>query len=454
MLTLRPYQAVLIEQCRAAMRAGTRRILLQSPTGSGKTSLTAAMLRAAAERGKRSWFVVHRRELLEQSARTFIEAADLHTGLVAAGSPLTPRAPVQVCLVGSLPRRLGKLEPPDLIVWDECQHLASASWTALAAQFPGATSIGLTATPQRLDGKGLRPYFDTLLTGPSTADLIAQGYLSRYRLYAPGTAPTLKGVHRVAGDFNKRELADAMQGSTVVGDALHHYRAHCPQARALVFAWNLEASRAIAAQFTAAGITAAHLDGDTPAAARRETMRAFRAGDVRVLCNVDLFGEGLNVPALDAVFLLRPTQSLSLYLQQVGRGLRPHADKTHVKIFDHVNNWARHGLPDDARDWTLDGAVRGAKRSEPMGRRCGVCFGVASPSARQCPYCGAVYPVQHREVEQVDGVLAEADLDVLRTLGFVGAPIHRCQRCGMPCAKRFCGTACFLAARRQWRRTA
>ena len=450
MITLRPYQQSLIAQTRAAMRAGARRILMQSPTGSGKTALTAAMLAAAAARGRRCWFVVHRRELLEQSVETFVTAADLHTGIIAAGYPSTAAAPVQVCSVASLPRRVAALKPPDLIVWDECQHLASASWAALAAQFPAATQIGLTATPQRLDGKGLRPFFDVLLTGPSTADLIAQGYLSRYRLYAPGTAPTLAGVHRVAGDFNRRELSDAMQSTTVVGDALAHYRQHCPDARALVFAWSLEVSRGIAQQFTDAGISAAHVDGETPRYERTEAMRRFRAGDLRVLCNVDLYGEGLDVPALDAVFLLRPTQSLSLYLQQVGRGLRPSPGKV-VRIFDHVNNWARHGLPDDPRAWSLDGVTR-AKReaSEPMGRRCGVCFGVAGPSARACPYCGVVYPVQAREVEQVDGVLAEADLDALRVLGFAEA--KRCQRCGMPCAKRFCGAGCFLAARRQWQR--
>lgn len=453
MIKLRPYQTALIAQARAAMRAGTRRILLQSPTGSGKTALTAAMLAAAAARGRRCWFVVHRRELLEQSVDTFVTAADLHVGIVAAGYPRAPLAPVQVCGVASLPRRAASLRPPDLIVWDECQHLASASWAALAGQFPNATQIGLTATPQRLDGKGLRPFFDTLVTGPSTADLIAGGYLSPYRLFAPGTAPTLAGVHRVAGDFNRKELDAAMSSTTVVGDALSHYRQHCPGARALVFAWSLAASRAIAQQFTDAGIAAAHVDGETPRQERMHALRRFRAGALRVLCNVDLFGEGLDVPALDAVFLLRPTQSLSLYLQQVGRGLRPAPGKAHVKIFDHVNNWARHGLPDDARAWTLDGAAKSKReKSEPMGRRCGACFGVAAPSARACPYCGAVYLVQAREVEQVDGSLEEADVDVLRQLGFVGTAVNRCQRCGTACEKRFCGTACFLAQRRQWQR--
>lgn len=438
------------------MQAGSRRVLIQSSTGSGKTILIAQMLASAAARGKRAWFCVHRKELLDQSIATFIESADIHTGIVAAGYPASPLAPVQVCSVPSLTKRANALHCPDLIVWDECHHLASKTWAALAAQFPAALHIGLTATPQRLDGRGLGAHFDTLIQGPSTAALTAQGYLSPYRYFAP-TLTDLSAVHRVAGDYNKREAADVMQHSTVVGDAVSHYLQHGDGGRALVFAWSIEASKDIAASFRAAGIEAEHVDGETPRAQRAEAMRQFRNGHLRILANVDLFGEGLDVPAVDCVFLLRPTASLGLYLQQVGRGLRTAEGKTHVRIFDHVNNWQRHGLPDDPRVWSLDGTPRASRTSEPMGKRCGVCFGVSRVGATRCALCGAVFPVQAREVTQVAGELQAVDFDVLRQLGFAGTPSERlrvCQRCGKPVVKRFCGSACYLAARRLWKRSA
>jgi superfamily II DNA or RNA helicase len=379
----------------------------------GKTVLTAAMLAAAAAKGKRAWFVVHRKELLEQSVRTFVTAADLHVGIIAAGYPSDSAAPVQVCAVGSLRTRLSKVTHPDLVVWDECHHLPSKSWATLAQALPNAVQIGLTATPSRLDGRGLRPFFDALVTGPSTADLIAAGYLSPYRLFAPAVFDVSQ-LHTVAGDYNRKEVTAKMTASTVVGDAVGTYQRHAAGGRALVFAWSLEASRALADAFTAQGIPAAHVDGETPALERAEAMKRFRAGDVRVLCNCELFGEGLDVPAVDAVFLLRPTASLGLYLQQCGRGLRPAAGKDAVRLFDHVGNYTRHGLPDDPRAWTLDGIAKPAREALAPLKRCPSCFAVASAAARQCLYCQAVYPVKARKVVEVAGELHETELSALR----------------------------------------
>lgn len=412
MLTLRPYQFDLVAQARATLKQGCRRLLLQCPTGAGKTVLVAHMLATAAAKGKRAWFCVHRKELLDQAVQTFVEAADIHTGIVAAGYPQDPSAPVQVCSVGSLKRRLASLQPPDLLVWDECHHTPSASWAAIADALPNAHQLGLTATPQRLDGKGLGGYFDKLLLGPTVATLIAEGYLSPYRLFAPGAFDT-SHIHKVAGDFNRAEVATAMGASTVVGDAVQTYRQHAEGGRALVFVWSLEASRALAAAFTAAGITSAHVDGETPKDERLRALRAFRAGDLRVLCNVDLFGEGLDVPAVDAVFLLRPTDSLGLYLQQCGRGLRMSPGKTTVRIFDHVGNWTRHGLPDEDRAWSLEGKKK-KPRDEAGGRRCGECFAVSPAGSQVCVNCHAPFPSKQRKMTQVDGELSEVDQEAMR----------------------------------------
>lgn len=423
MLTLRPYQHALIAAARATMRQGVKRLLIQSSTGSGKTVLTAQMLANAAARGRRSWFVVHRKELLAQAVETFVTAADLHVGIVAAGYPTDASAPVQVCAIGSLKRRIGKLATPDLVVFDECHHLPSRSWSNIAAALPHAVHIGLTATPARLDGRGLRPYFDALLTGPSTADLIAQGYLSPYRLFAPAQfdASTL---HKVGGDYNRAEVSTAMK-PTVIGDAVSTYQRHAGGGRALVFAWSLEASRALAEAFTAAGIPAAHVDGETPALERAEAMRRFRDGAVRVVCNCELFGEGLDVPSVDAVFLLRPTASLGLYLQQVGRGLRAAPGKRTVAVFDHVGNYERHGLPDDPRAWTLDGISREAAPKLPAMKRCPSCFAVAGGAVKACPYCLKPYPVKARKVVELAGELGEVELAAVREQGWTEARAAR-----------------------------
>jgi DNA repair protein RadD len=412
-LELREYQRDLIAEARAIMRTGVRRLCIQGATGMGKTVLAAQLLAQAAERGKRSWFICHRKEILDQTVRTFVTAADLHVGIVAAGYPSDSSAPVQVCSVQSLLRRMTKLRNPDLIVFDETHHILASTWAAIAKHCAESFQIGITATPCRTDGRGLRPYFDALLCGPSTADLIAAGYLSPYRLFAPAQFDA-SALHKVAGDFNRKEVAATMK-PTVIGDAVGTYQRHADGGRALVFAWSLEASRAIALEFNARGIAAAHVDGETPAVERAESMRRFREGSVRVVCNCELFGEGLDVPAVDAVFLLRPTASLGLYLQQCGRGLRTAPGKTAVRLFDHVGNYTRHGLPDDPRAWTLDGIDRTAAPKQAPMKRCSTCYAVSGAAVKACPFCGAVYPVKPRKVVQLAGELSEADLSELRS---------------------------------------
>jgi superfamily II DNA or RNA helicase len=407
MVVLREYQRDLIDRTRALVRTGMRRVCIQGATGMGKTVLAAQLLAHAAARGKRSWFVCHRTEILDQTVHTFVDAADLHVGIVASEYPSDVLAPVQVCSVPSLVRRMSRLSRPDLIVFDEVHHIAAHTWAAIAQAHPEACQLGITATPCRTDGRGLRPFFDALLCGPSTADLIAQGYLSPYRLYAPARIETSQ-MHTVAGDYNRAEVHTAMTASTVVGDAIGTYQQHCPDARALVFAWSVASSRDLAGAFRAAGIPAAHVDGDTPADDRRAAMEQFRTGALRVLCNCDLFGEGLDVPSVDAVFLLRPTKSVGLYLQQCGRGLRPAPAKPVVRLFDHTGNYERHGLPDEARVWSLDGITRTPTidRLQPV-KRCPSCFGVASAARTTCPYCQAAYPVKARQIMQVAGDLVE-----------------------------------------------
>jgi DNA repair protein RadD len=281
-LDLRPYQEQQYAEARELIRAGTRTLLIQLPTGGGKTVMVAKMLANAASKGYRGWFNVHRRELVKQSVLTLGESAGINLGIVAAGFPGDRHQAIQVCSIPTLGKRREALPRPNLIVWDECHHLAAASWGAIFAAYPDAVHVGMTATPERLDGTGLGKYFERMICGPSTGELIRQGYLSPYRLFAPNMVD-LTGVHMVGGDFNKRELNDAMQRSAVVGDALGHYLKYASGMRAVVFMWSVESSIDMARRFNAAGIPAAHVDGETDAVSRDRAIDAFKRGEIKVL---------------------------------------------------------------------------------------------------------------------------------------------------------------------------
>lgn len=410
MIHLRPYQRDIIDQARGLMARGTRNILVQAPTGSGKTLLTASMLRTAAERGMESWFCVHRRELVKQSDRAFEQVGVPH-GILAAGFPCDLRHKVTICSVQTLVRRAARLRTPRLVIWDEAHHVAAAGWAKLHAALPDAFHIGLTATPERLDGTGLGRWFQAMVQGPSVASLIEQGFLSSYRLFAPGGISTA-GLHTRMGDFAKGELAAAADRPTITGDAVRHYQRLAPGRRAVAFCVSVEHSQHVAASFNAAGIPAEHVDGETAAAERDAALARFAAGRTLVLTNCELFCEGFDVPAIEAAILLRPTQSLGLFLQQVGRALRPSPGKAEALILDHAGNCERHGLPDEDRTWTLEGREhrRGGQDAERVPVRiCPKCFAAQRPGQATCRFCGATFTPSPREVKQQEGELVEVD---------------------------------------------
>lgn len=409
---LREYQEDLILKARQQIRAKEHSILMVAPTGAGKTALASHMLGTAASRGNRCWFMVHRRELIVQSSRTFDKVGIPH-GIVSAGFTPDRHAGVQIASVQSLSRRLDTIAPPNMIVWDECHHIASASWASIFSMFPDAIHIGLTATPCRLDGRGLGDWFNVMVEGPTTKWLIENGFLSEYKMFAP-TIPDMTGVHMRGGDYIGKEAAHQMDRPSITGDAIQHYKRLCDGKRAIVFATSIEHSKNVVAQFQANGYAAAHLDGSTDRAVRDRTLRDFEAGRIKIVSNVDLFGEGFDVPDIEAVILLRPTQSTGLYLQMVGRGLRTSPGKTHAVILDHAGNVFRHGLPDEVREWNLDAKPKTKKEREaaPTVQQCKACYYSGEPFS-VCPNCGHEEERKGREIQQVEGNLVELDKEKL-----------------------------------------
>jgi superfamily II DNA or RNA helicase len=413
-MQLRDYQIDIISKARGLMKQGNKSILIQSPTGSGKTILVAHMLKTAASKGMDSWFIVHRRELVKQSIMAFSGEGVKH-GVIANGWAMNNKLPIQIASIQTLIRRYKYYRKPSLLVYDECHHVSAGSWKKIIDQYPGAYSIGLTATPQRLDGQGLGLHFKEMINGPSVQKLTEDGYLCPYKLYAPSNIDTSR-LHTRMGDFVQSEVSGLVDRPMITGDAIKHYQKLCYGKRAIVFCASIKHSEHVVKQFNDAGISAAHVDGETDMNERDRMMRLFRDGTIKVLSNVDLFGEGVDVPTLEAVILLRPTMSLGLYLQQVGRVLRPSTGKEFAYILDHVGNAQRHGLPDDEREWSLAGS-RNNRRSDGESvhiKTCPKCYAVQRIGQLSCNFCGFVYEIKHREIDHVEGELVEVDYQKLR----------------------------------------
>ena len=409
-MQLRPYQQQAIADLRVAFRDGARAPLLVGPTGMGKTVIMAAVLQGVAARGRSAIVLVHRRELIAQTSAK-LTLADVPHGIIAAGVPATD-APIQIASVQTLARRLDRIAAqPDLIVIDEAHHATAGTWGKAISHWPHALRLGVTATPVRQDGRGLKAVFDRLVLGPSTAELIGGGFLCPARIYAPPPVADLSGLHRRAGDYAIDEAAERMDRPTVTGDAIAHYQRLTAGQRAIAFCCNVKHAEHVCAAFSNAGVKAATLLGATDPLRRDATVARFGAGELQVLVTVDVVSEGFDIPAAGCAILLRPTQSLGLYLQQVGRVLRPAPGKAHAVVLDHVGNVHRHGWPDDPREWSLDDRLKRAGAAGPPApavRTCEVCFAAFKP-APICPCCGTTAKLSAREIQQRDGELQELE---------------------------------------------
>jgi DNA repair protein RadD len=457
--TLRPYQQTLADEVRMAYRMGFKCPLVVASTGAGKTILFSYITFHAASRGTPVIAAAHRKEIIRQISLSFakfgiehdvIAPPQLRRSIMAAQFKAFGRSFVKTgsrVMVGSVQTLVTRFDiidanlkaaggKPPLIVMDEGHHVVQdTQWGRVMERYHvEARGHGLivTASPQRLDGRGLGKgsggYADTLIEAPPMTWLMENGYLSPYRALTAPKQIDLDGVHTRMGDFVSTELVERVDKPSITGDAIKHWQQHANGMRAVAFCVSVEHSKHVAAEFNAAGIPAAHIDGGIDDGERDKAIIDFAAGRVLVLCNVNIVSEGFDLGSIaqtdvtiDCLIDLAPTQSLVNFMQRAGRALRPAPGKVAV-LLDHAGNIYRHGLPDEPREWSLEGHKRqkrkAANDNEPGVDRvstCGKCFTIHLP-APVCPTCGHVYPEKARTVEQTEGELQELTADHLEAM--------------------------------------
>lgn len=426
-IRLRPYQEPGVAGVRDAFKRGKKAPVFVMGTGGGKTFCFSFITRGAVAKENRVLILVHRAELVKQTSKS-LKAIGVPHGLIAAKRTPDRNQMVQVASVQTLVKRLHDVIPPDLIVVDEGHHAVAGTWKKIVDAFPNARLLLVTATPERLDGKGLGDVADEMVLGPQAGELIADGWLSTPIYYViPNDADFSKVRNSSNGDLNQKELAAATGKSTIFGDAVENYRRICPYVPAVAFCVNRKHAEEVTEKFREGGFRWAVLDGTMDGDQREKLVEQLADGRLHGVSTVDVVSEGFDLPVVTCAIFLRKTDSLALYLQQGGRTLRPlFADgmpietvedrmmaqakgpKPFAVIIDHVGNVAKHGLIEMSREWSLEGA-KARKKREAQGeqvqlRQCPKCYAVHVP-APQCVACGHVYEPKGREIRVVEGEL-------------------------------------------------
>ena len=416
MITLRPYQSEGIQRIRDAFVSGAQAPLYVLPTGAGKSVIFSAIAESSEKRAKRVLILAHRVELVDQIVSA-LDAFDVRPDIIAAGysrrkgrvTGHSTTRPIAVASVQTLINRMDDYPEPTLIICDEAHHVAGGNmWSQIIRRYRTAKVLGVTATPVRLDGCGLGSQFDRLLIGPSVSELIAGGYLAKPRVFAPPSVDT-SGLHVRAGDFKADESSALMDVPSITGDALAHYKKHGERQPALIFCTSVAHAHHVAEKFRLHGIPSIALDAGTSHDVRRMAVKDFRDKKILALASCDLFSEGFDAPGVHIGIMLRPTASLGLFLQQVGRVLRPADGKQYATILDHAGNTQRHGLPDEYREWALDKDIAPKKKPDNTSIKvCPKCFAASPSRAAFCVECKHEFEVKPRQsLTEKEGELVE-----------------------------------------------
>jgi superfamily II DNA or RNA helicase len=360
---------------------------LQLPTGSGKTRVLRTVIENHLDSKKTIYVVAHRKQLVKQLSDEIKEAGIKH-GIIAAGFPYI-KYRVQVCSIQTLIRRIDKLPDPEIILYDEFHHATANSSRKIFEAWPTARVLGVTATPERTDGSPLNDIAEELITGPQVKQLIEGKYLSDYDYFAPQVLD-MSGAKKTGGDYNKKQSLELVDKKYITGSAVEHYRKYADRRPSIVCCVSIAHCEHVEKQFIDAGYKAKAVHSKMPKDDIDNSIKGLKTGDLELLIQCELLGEGVDIKGAECLIMLRPTASLIVFLQQVGRVLRVHEGKKGAVILDHVGNWERHGLPDDFREWSLKGK-RKKKKELSAYKRCPQCQRPVAQTAKECEYCGFVW---------------------------------------------------------------
>jgi len=362
---LRPYQIEGIKKIFEAwdpQRLNLMNVLFQMPTGTGKTTVFSEIVRKAQIKKKKVLIVVHRTELVEQIADRLTQF-EVNVGIITANIKPFLNHDVQVATIQTLSRR--DYPPADIVIIDECHHSKATTYKKLWDVYPNARFLGVTATPVRINGEGFDDLFDILIPLGTLSFFFEKKYLAQIKHLVCGI-PDLSKVKQKMRDYDIQMLKNVMLDNSLMANLVESYRKYADGKKTIVFAVDIEHSKEIVQRFQSNGISAAHLDATTPKLQRREILEKFKSGEYLILSNVDIVSEGFDVPDCEAVQLARPTKSLVLYLQQVGRCMRPAPDKDYGIVLDNAGLWLEHSLSYIDRDWTLEGKKKNKKSTSQV----------------------------------------------------------------------------------------
>jgi len=420
-VNLRDYQIKAVEDLRREFSEGKKRLILQMPTGSGKTVVACEVIKRAIERGTKVIFLVNRRELAFQASEKLdaygVPYPSQHA-IIMGNMEYFPAAPVQVCSIQTLYSRRKQLAElhPGIIIYDECHESVAPSRRKVLAQFEDAYWIGLSATPTRHPSRGnLGLIWEDIVRGPKYEMLIKEGHLVKTRVFIP-TIPDLTGA-KVGGDgdyLQNAELRKRMESKAIYGDVFEEYEKHATGRSTIVFCVDRAHSRGVCDAFVQRGYSARHIDGNTDKKERDEAIADFKSGKVKVITNCKVLGEGLDVPIASCVINLKPTKSLVWFRQSLNRVQRPAPGKRDAILLDHTGSVLRFGYPDsDDVEWVLDNEkdsfeslVKTAAKKEKEQAICNQC-GAYLEGTGSCPECGHVYKKASRLPPQFKGSLRE-----------------------------------------------
>ncbi len=404
---LRDYQKQTISQLFSLIREGNKRVLVVLSCGAGKSTIFSAVCKMAQEKDRKVLFVVHRKKLVHQFKERLQNQFDINSGLIIAGSKENRRRNIQVASIQSLVGR--EFPEADLIIFDEAHHIKSNQFMKVVEHYQDKVMVGLTATPERLDGSGLGDVFNKIVNPIKMWELIKQGFLCETKVIVPERKVDLSNVHVRAGEFVEKEMFDVFNTMTAYSDVVNMYKQYTPGKRMIVFNVNVQHSKIMAQTFNEAGIPAIHIDGETPDEEREASLKLVEQGKVLVICNVAVFIEGLDVPMIEVCCMNRATNSKTVYIQCIGRAQRPGEGKKYAVVFDFGGNTIRHNFVEDYDQQefaltTTKAKKKGEYKAEP--KECPECRKMNRPNIRICE-CGHEFKYVKEKVVLSGGIKME-----------------------------------------------